>query len=104
MEFKLVIQVKDTKAIIGISAPDADPIFQTAEGNIPEILGTAAELIETAQEKWKTVKKNPTIDLPKPVTPPAPAAPITSTSSKTKTSGKTGKTTPAPAAKQESMF
>ncbi|MDD5060747.1 MAG: hypothetical protein PHN44_00505 [Candidatus Marinimicrobia bacterium] len=66
MEFKLVVQYKDGKALVGISAEGCDPIFEKVEGDIATVLGTAAVLVDTAQEKWKTAKRNPKIDIPAP--------------------------------------
>jgi hypothetical protein len=74
MEFKLVINWKDGRAVVGASAPDCDPVFGTIEGDIPTVLGGAVNILAAAQERWKTAPKNPAITLPKPAAPaPAPA-------------------------------
>lgn len=65
MEIKLVINIKGNKAIIGAQAPGCDPVLETVEGNLAEILTAGANLIETAQKKWETTKQNPKIDIPR---------------------------------------
>lgn len=66
MEIKVVITCKDAKAIVGVQSPGCDPVFEMVEGDLATVLGQAERIAATAQEKWKTSPKNPTIDLPKP--------------------------------------
>lgn len=66
MEIKIVVNIKETKAVIGVQSPGCDPVFETAEGDLAEILGHTANLVETATERWKTQPKNPAIKLPEP--------------------------------------
>lgn len=65
-EIKIVINIKGTRAVIGVNSPGCDPVFTTVEGSLVEILGNTAQMVTAAQEKWKTTKKNPKIDIPQP--------------------------------------
>jgi hypothetical protein len=96
MQFKLIIQVNENRAIIGVQQPDTDPYIETATGTVPEILAAVPTVIAAAELKWATTKKNPAIVLPKPATPPAPA-PTAATASPSK--AKPTKSTP-----QTAMF
>lgn len=80
MEIKLVIQIKDKKATIGAQSPDTDPVFKMVEGDMAEIMIAAVGLVEQAQIKWTTSKKNPTIDIPQPAE--KEKAPVASTGAK----------------------
>ncbi len=66
MDIKIVIQLKGTKAIVGVQASGCDPVFEMVEGDLATILSRAEAIVATAQVKWKTSPKNPSIDLPKP--------------------------------------
>jgi hypothetical protein len=71
VEFKIVVNFKDGRAVVGVSAPDSDPVFGTVEGDMPKVLSGAMDLLAVAQEKWKTQKRNPAANLPKPAPVPA---------------------------------
>jgi len=64
MELKIVINIKDSRAVVGVSSPDTDPVFQMVEGTLPEILNATQGIVVTAQEKWKTSPRNPKIEMP----------------------------------------
>ena len=99
-ELKIVINIKGNRAIIGVNAPDCDPVFENCEGDIAVILGNAANLIDTARAKWAKSKKNPSITIPN-------QAPVKETVA---ASTSANKAKPVPAAKsvkdtvQQAMF
>ncbi len=94
-ELKIVIIIKDNHATIGVQAPDCDPVFETAEGDLSEILAHSHIAVDNARAKWATSKRNPKAELPTPP-PPAPRPATTSTSSRS--SGSTATKTKAAAA------
>jgi len=73
-ELRVVIQVKGNKATIGIQAPDCDPLFFQAEGNLADIMVAATGFVEDAQEKWKTAPRYPKCETPAPAPEPTAAA------------------------------
>ena len=78
MEIKIVIQVKDEKALIGVQSPNCDPVFETANGDLPTIIGRVTQVVTDSQAKWATTPKNPNIDLTKPAAPVKEAYPTKS--------------------------
>lgn len=72
-ELKIVITLKDDRAIVGLQSPDCDPIFTTVEGGLPAIKKQLDKLISEAKVKWATAPQNPKAKLPEP--PPPPPAP-----------------------------
>lgn len=74
MELKLVVNIKDERAVIGVQSPTRDPYFTTATGDFKTVLAATEEAIAAAKEKWKTAPKNPAITIPQPAAKEAPAA------------------------------
>ena len=73
-ELRVVIQVKGNKATIGIQAPDCDPLFFQAEGDLADIMVAATGFVEDAQEKWKTAPRYPKCETPAQAPEPTAAA------------------------------
>ena len=63
-EAKIVITLKENWATIGVSAPECDPVFDMAEGDLAEIFAHAAVTLERAREQWNTSRRYPKSDLP----------------------------------------
>lgn len=80
---KVVIILKDTRAMVGVQAPDCDPIFTTLEGDLSAALAQVQALVESANAKWDANPRYPKAVMPEP--PPrstparTPAAPATTT-------------------------
>ncbi len=71
-EIKVVILLKENRAIVGVQSPDCDPIFSTVEGDMVTIAAELPGLVESAQVKFTAAPKNPPSSLPKPE--PAPVS------------------------------
>jgi hypothetical protein len=69
-ELKVVIIMKDARFMIGVQAPDCDPVSEVMEGNMEAVLARVPGIIEAARAKWATSKRNPKADLPTPPPPP----------------------------------
>jgi hypothetical protein len=69
-ELKIVITLKDDRAIVGLQSPDCDPIFTTVEGGLPAVTKQLPKLIKDAKAKWATAPQNPEAKLPEPPAPP----------------------------------
>lgn len=70
-EIKVVISLKDNRGIIGISAPDCDPMFSVHEGDLQCMLEMVPAMVEEAKRKWDSNPRYPKADVPKP--PPQPS-------------------------------
>ena len=68
-ELKIVIVMKSDRAMIGVQAPDCDPVYETMDGDLPAVLACVPKTVEVARLKWATSKRNPKADLPKPAAP-----------------------------------
>ncbi len=67
-EFKIVIQYKDAKSIVGVKMADTDPVFFMTNGDIHKVLSEVAADVEEAKTRWQTSKT-----YPKAIEPVAPA-------------------------------
>ncbi|MBA7610951.1 hypothetical protein ES703_18165 [subsurface metagenome] len=80
---KVVIILKDTRAMVGVQAPDCDPIFTTLEGDLAAALAQVSALVESANAKWDANPRYPKAVMPEPPPRPTPArtpaAPATTT-------------------------
>ena len=74
-EAKIVINLKENRATIGVQSPECDPVFTCAEGTMGEIFESAGRLLVDAEAKWKENPRCPKSDLPQPAPVPARAAP-----------------------------
>ena len=78
-EFKVVIILKDNKAMLGVQSPDCDPVYKTMEGDLAAVLEVVPALVADARLQWAAAPRYPQADLPKPV---APVTTTTSTANK----------------------
>jgi len=99
-ELKVVIIMKDSRFMVGVQAPDCDPVSEVMEGTMEAVLASVPGIIEAARAKWATHKRNPKADMPAPPPPPPrPASSTTSSRSSTAT-----KTKPAAPPAQPNFF
>ncbi len=80
-EIKLIINMKGTRAIIGVQSPDSDPVMERAEGNMSDVFVAAGVLVERAKEQWKASPRNPKSEIPA-SEKPAPTAATSDTPAK----------------------
>ncbi len=74
-ELKIVIMLKENRAIIGVQSPDADPIYETMQGTMEEVIERIPKTVEFARARWAVSKKNPQAELPTPLpADPRPAS------------------------------
>ena len=72
-EFKVVIILKDNRAMLGVQSPDCDPLYKTMEGDLAAVLQVVPALVADAKLQWAAAPRYPKADLPKPVAPATPA-------------------------------
>jgi hypothetical protein len=65
-ELKLVISLKDDKAMVGVQTPECDPVFFSIEGDLGAVLGGVPGFVEEAKRRWETSKLNPKCETPLP--------------------------------------
>ena len=78
-ELKVVIQMKGTRALVGIQGKDTDPVLETVEapGNVTTLeaaLAAVPAILDRARARWASTPKNPAYQRPEP--PPAPPRPV----------------------------
>jgi hypothetical protein len=71
-ELKIVISLKGTEGMVGLKAPDCDPIFLAASGDLPAVLGQIPAFVEKARLAWTVTKTYPKTTAPLPSATPAP--------------------------------
>jgi len=71
-DLKIVISLKGTAAAIGIQAPDCDPVFFMAEGDLPVVMESVPGLVDEARIRWDANPRYPKCET-KLEPPPAPA-------------------------------
>ncbi|TET13848.1 MAG: hypothetical protein E3J81_07815 [Dehalococcoidia bacterium] len=74
-DLRVVIDLKDGKASVGIQAPECDPLFFAHQGNLAAVLGVVPDFVDVARKRWEKTKLNPDCKSPlpsqeKPPTPP----------------------------------
>ncbi len=84
MEIKVVMTIKDNKAVVGVQSPGMDPVFTMIEGDLQHVVDRVPVIVTAAQEKWKLAPKNPAIALPSPAAPVAASSKAGSSSAKAK--------------------
>ena len=80
-EMKVVIILKDDRAMVGVQSPDCDPVYKTMEGSLATVLEKVPALVAEAKQQWAANPRYPKADLPKP--PPSPTPARTPTASST---------------------
>ena len=64
MELKIVIVLKESHAIVGIQAPDCDPVLTNIEGDLDAVLQRVPSLVSEANQRWDENPRYPKTDLP----------------------------------------
>ena len=64
MELKIVIVLKESRAIVGIQAPDCDPVLSNVEGDLDAVLQRVPSLVNEANQRWDSNPRYPKADLP----------------------------------------
>ena len=81
-ELKIVVQLKGTRALVGVQAPDTDLVVETiaqCTGTLEEILAYIPGILARARERWATNRKNPAyVGPPPPPAPPRQSVPVSS--------------------------
>ena len=63
---KVVIQMKDDEATIGVKRDDTDPVFFMVKGDMKTILEAVAVDVEESKTRWLTAKQYPKAAAPPP--------------------------------------
>jgi len=71
-ELKIIIIMKDSYFILGVQAPDCDPVSEHFTGDLPAAIQRIPDLVARARLQWETSRLYPKAELPEP--PPAPAS------------------------------
>jgi len=72
-EMKVVIILKDDRAMVGVQSPNCDPVYKTMEGSLATVLKKVPALVAEAKQQWAANPLYPKADLPKPAPSPTPA-------------------------------
>ena len=84
-ELKVVIILKDDRAMLGVQSPDCDPVYTTMDGPLATVLEKVPALVAEAKQQWAANPRYPKADLPEPPASPVPArTPTTPKQSKPK--------------------
>jgi hypothetical protein len=84
-QVKIVILLREGKALVGVQSPGCDPQISIVEGGIEQALERVPSLVKQAQEKWAQSPRNPQsaiVPTPPPSPPvrtPSPASSATKT-------------------------
>lgn len=70
---KVVIVISADKAMVGVQAPQCDPVYKTMSGDLGMALEQVPALVEEAKQKWSSTPLYPKADLPEPLPSPTPA-------------------------------
>jgi len=71
---KLVLEEHNGSVLVGVLQDGCDPVINTKQGSIEEVLSAVPDFLKEAQEKWAVSPKNPAYKAPvvaKKTTPPA---------------------------------
>ena len=63
-ELKVVIVLKDDKALVGVQSPDCDPVLSSFEGDLSTALQQVPGLVDQANQQWDANPRYPKADLP----------------------------------------
>lgn len=84
-EVKIVINLKEEKALVGIGSPNCDPCLTTLDGGLEQALARIPELLQQAEQRWSESPLNPKATI---VTTPPPSPPAVSTVTSSKSDAK----------------
>jgi len=68
-ELKVVIVMKADNILLGVQAPECDPVYTTLKGDLGKALKRVPGLVAEAKQKWEAAPLNPKCETP--LTPPA---------------------------------
>lgn len=72
-ELKVVVHLKDGRALIGVQEKGTDPVVESLEaGTLEELLGSVPAVLQRARERWSQSPQNPKYEGPPPPPPPTP--------------------------------
>ena len=72
-ELKIVIQIKENRALVGIQKKDTDPVLEPIEAaSLEEILAAVPTILARAREQWQASPRRPKYEGPPVSPPPAP--------------------------------
>ena len=72
-EMKVVIVMKADRIMLGVQAPECDPVYTTLKGGLGKALKRVPGLVAEAKQKWEATPRYPKANLPEP--PPSPPPP-----------------------------
>jgi len=72
-EIKVVIIMKDDRAMLGVQSPGCDPVYKTMDGSLTEVLEQVPALVTEAKQQWEANPRYPKADLPEPPPSSTPA-------------------------------
>lgn len=85
-ELKVVIAVKDDRVMLGVQAPECDPIYETSQGTLESALKRVPAFVKEAKRKWAKNPRNPEAEMPEPPPESKPALGPASSGSRGKSS------------------
>jgi len=65
-ELKIVVSLRESRAVVGVQVPDCDPVFCNLEGNLLDVLNVVPQFVEEARTRWETSKLYPKCESPLP--------------------------------------
>jgi hypothetical protein len=65
-ELKVVISLKESRAAVGVQAPECDPVFFGVEGDLQAALKAVPDFVDEAKARWETSKLCPKCETPLP--------------------------------------
>ncbi len=74
-ELKVVIVMKSDNVLLGVQAPECDPVYTTLKGDLAKALKKVPGLVAEAKQKWEAAPLNPKCETP--LTPPPTTRPST---------------------------
>ena len=72
-EMKVVIVMKADRIMLGVQAPECDPVYTTLKGGLGKALKKVPGLVAEAKQKWEATPRYPKANLPEPPPSAAPA-------------------------------
>ncbi|MBI4294665.1 MAG: hypothetical protein HY669_00685 [Chloroflexi bacterium] len=73
-ELKVVLQLKEGHAMVGVQEKDSDPVMERIQAaDLPQALAALPAVLERAMARWDQARKNPTYQRPPEPAMPPPA-------------------------------